>query len=575
MSDASNVTTSLPLLHAWEGAVQAEKGLFTLVDGRTIPAAWEPKPDQYDSKAIPTPFARAEAMRLILQHIDEAADHPFATQFQYLLLGIASAVLRLEPDTLGHDRYDNLGRALLQVDEEARYFCHILWTTGGRTRSFGISNRSSLFSPHARRSREEWSELAEAVRPKEKRAIELIAEWRATLQRANRWSPGLRGCEWQRGIDHVLRGAMVAPVGRLELLAEHSRFVGPVWLCTPTGRADEPVRQGPLYLPAFAPDFARRFNESCRFRPRVSPDKGIVFTDGANQDVARIRHPAAGTDPQLIALGLGVLDVHDVPITASSAVEDWVRGHGSEPGLIELLKSVELALQKLGRPLDAAHVTACPPLYPDPVRILFERNLWPQVGGTRAVESRALTDARIKRGGRALDAVEVEKESGEVLSLGSEARRLSLTMVDRIADVQVNDLRALGFVLWSVFVREAEVSSELGGQIAITDTLEKLLEHSAERPLEPTRRVYERVGGPAPVQLRRRLATVQRMAKAYNSGEPGLPRLFSRAARSFATWASGRPEGVDDRLGRPPARYVTYRLPTGEDVKLALDAVES
>src|SRR3569833_1562983 len=179
MSDASIVTTSLPLLHAWEGAVQAEKGLFTLVDGRTIPGAWEPKPDQYDSKAIPTPFARAEAMRLILQHIDEATEHPFAAQIQYLLLGVASAVLRLEPDTLGHDRYDILGRALLQVDEDARYFCHVLWTTGGRTRSCGITYRSSLFSPHARRSPEEWSELAEAVRPKEKRAIELIAEWRA------------------------------------------------------------------------------------------------------------------------------------------------------------------------------------------------------------------------------------------------------------------------------------------------------------------------------------------------------------------------------------------------------------
>jgi hypothetical protein len=574
MTDAPTVTTSVPLLPSWEGAVQAEKGLFTLVDGKTIPGSWEPRPDQYDSKAIPTPFARAEAMRLILQHIDEAGGHPFATQFQYLLLGIASAVLRLEPDTLAHEKYDNLGRALSQVDEDARYFCHILWTGGGRTRSFGITYRTSLFSPHARRSPEEWSELAEAVRPKEKRALELIAEWRATLQHANRWSPGLRGCEWQRGVDHALRGHAVAPGGKLELLAEHSRFVGPVWLCTPTGRADDPVKQGPLYLPSFAPDFAKRFNEACRFRPRVIADRGIAFVDAGNQQVAQIRIPAAGTDPQLIALGLGLLDLHDVPTTPSTAVEDWIRGRGSEPGLVELLKPVELALQKIGRPLDTVHVNTCPALYPDPIRILFERNLWPSPGDAHAVETRALTDARIKRGGRALDLVEVEREGGEVLALGSDAARISLTMVDRIGDTQVNDLRALGFVLWAVFVRQAEVSSELAGQLAIADTLEKLFEHSTERPLEPTRRVYERVSGTPPEQLRRRLATMQRLVKAYSSGESGLPRLLSRAARSFVAWASDRSEAVDNRLGRPPARYVSYRLPTGEELKLALDALE-
>lgn len=576
MTDAPTTVTAIPLLHSWQGAVQAEKGLFTLVDGKTIPGSWEPKPDQYESKAIPTPFARAEAMRLVLQHIDEADGHVFATQFHYLLLGIASGILTLEPDTLAHEKYDNLGRALSQVDEEARYFCHVLWTKDGRTRSFGITYRTALFSPHARRSPGEWSELADAVKPKEKRAIELVAEWRAALQSANRWSPGLRDCEWQRGIDHVLRGTTIAPGTRLELLHEHARFVGPVWLCAPTGRPDEPVKQGPLYLPSFSPDFAKRFNESCRFRPRAVPEKaGIAFVDGGNQVVAQIRIPAAGTDPHPIALGMGVLDLHSVPITPNTAVEDWVRGRGTELGLVDLLKPVELALQKIGRPLDATHVNACPPLYPDPIRILFERNLWPAPGGERTMESRALTDARIKWGGRALDLVGVEKAGGEMISLGPDGARISLTMVDRVGDTQVNDLRALGFVLWSIFVREAEVSGELAGQVAITDTLEKLFEHTGDRPLEPTRRVYERVGASPPDPLRRRLATMQRFVKAYSSGEPGLPRLLHRAARSFVAWASGRTDAVDNRLGRPPARYAVYRLPTGEELNLALDALET
>lgn len=575
MTQPTISATSLPLLHTWEGAVPAEQGLFTLVDGRTIPGAWEPRPEQYESKAIPTPFARAEAMRLILQRIDEAAGHPYARQFQDLLLGIAAGVLSLQPDSLKHEKYDNLGRALCQVDEDARYFCHVTWQAGGRARSFGLTYRSSLFSPHARRTAGEWSELADAIKPQEKRAVEILAEWRAALQRAGRWSPDLRGAEWQRGVDHVLRGAQVAPEAPLHLLHEHTRFVGPVWLGVPTGRPDEPVRLEPLYLPASAPDFAKRFGESCRHRPRMAPDaSGIVFVDAGNQEVARIRLPAAGTDPNPIALGMGVLDVYSVPTTPNVAVEDWVRGRGSEPGLVELLKPLELALQKLGRPLAPDRVNGCPPLYPDPLRILFERGLWPTPGGERTAESRALTEARIQRGGRALDAAALAKEGGERVSLGGDGARVSLVMVDAVGDTRVNDLRALGFVLWAVFTREAELSSELGGQLALSDTLERLLEHSLERPLEPTRRVYEHVATSPPESLRRRLATMQRFAKAYARLEPGLPRLLDRAAKSFVAWASGRADAVESRLGRPPARYLSFRLPTGEDLTLALDALD-
>lgn len=435
--------------------------------------------------------------------------------------------------------------------------------------------RSSLFSPHARRTKEEWSELAEAVRPREKRAIEILLEWREALRRANRWAPTLPGCEWQYGIDHVLEGHAIDPASPLELLREHTRFVGPVWLCIPTGEADPAVRQGPLYLPSLSEGFARRFTESCRFRPRVATEQSaIVFSDGGNQEVARVRLPSVGTDAQGIALGMGVLELQRVPTTPPAAIEDWVRGSGAEPGLIELLKPVGLALQKLGRPVDAAAVAKCPPLYPDPIRLLFERNLWPAPGAARAVESRALTLARIGRGGHAIDARDVEAGGGQLV-LGSNGTRVELTMVDRVGEAQVNDLRALGYVLWAVFIREAEVSSELGGQIAITDTLEKLLEHTGDRPLEPTRRVYERVEAAPSDPWRRRLATMQRFSKAYSNSAPGLPRLLDRAARSFVAWASGRTEAVETRLGRPPSTPLLYRLPTGEDLTLALDALET
>jgi hypothetical protein len=258
---------------------------------------------------------------------------------------------------------------------------------------------------------------------------------------------------------------------------------------------------------------------------------------------------------------------------AGAQAELWVSGRGGEPGLVDLLRPVVLALQKIGRPVDGEHVLGAAPLYPDPIRILFERSRWPGADGARLAQSRRLAAALLQAGGRALDGATLERERGEKLQLGGAAAPITLTLVDQLAGVAINDFRALGFVLWSVFVREAEIATALDGQIAMADTLEKLLEHTADRPLEPRKWVYDLVELTPPEKLTRRVATMQRFLKAYRSPAGGLGRVLDLAAQSFVRWAAGRPDLL--ALGRPSLRTVQCRLPTGEDLPLKLDSLES
>ncbi len=595
-SEPQMAATAVALVPTWKAALSKASGLFILADGVAIPGDWEVKPDQWtgdtgdmvfpNPKAIPTPFARAEATRLVLAQIDQAFNHVLALRFRDLLLGVAAGVLTVEPDDLASPEHDNLGRALLQVDRDARYFCQLKW----RGLSYGITYRTSLFSPHTRRTREEWAALAEAIKPLEPDALTLLCDWRASLERARRWNPEVPLCEWQRGVNEVLRRAGAQPSEGNARLVEDARLVGPAHLTLPTGlntEPGEPVRAEPVYLPSLQRGFAARLLTTCQFKPREEPDKqAIALCDATQKTVARIRLGQSGSDGNSIALGMGSVELLDTPKVPAAEAELWVSGRGGEPGIVDLLRPVVLALQKIGRPVDGEHVLAAPALYPDPIRVLFERGRWPGEGGARAAQSRRLAAALLQAGGRALDGATLERERGERLQLGGTAAPVTLTLVDRLGEIAINDFRALGYALFAVFTREAEPASALDGQLAMADTLEKLLEHNADRPLEPRKWVYDLVELPPSERLSRRVATLQRFLRAYRSPQPGLPRVLDRAAQSFARWASGRlgPPPKDGEaggrnsdllpLGRPSARAINVQLPTGEELRLPLDAVE-
>lgn len=562
----------IALLHPWNPTEKAEKGLFQIgSDGRTIPDVWRLKPAGCEPEAFPTPFARAEATRLVLEKVETA--HPLFNEFRWLVLGIAAGVLSLEPEDLSSPDYDNLGRALMQVDKDAQYFSRISFGP----LLYGVTYRSCLAWGHARRQGQDglgadWAKLAAAIKPLEKHALQVLADWRDSLR--SRWSPP--DFPWQRGIDELVGNTPVSP-GREELAANAS-MVGPIWLDLPSGRTDVPPRAEPIYFPSYEPGFAARFRALLSVAPRKASGGNIEFRDGRETLVAQIRLPSGGHTGDSfasIALGAGRLDfVESGARVAPEGGKVYVEGTG---GLLQLLEPLKLSLAQSGRPVAGAASTidAAPYLYPDPIRLLlqFRRSVFdpPSKDGATVFLTHwamgKINDARKS----IPDAGDVKDSDGATALMIHGDTKTQVILLDRLGDVEIGDLRALGSVLWRVFIGEADVAPQLAGNIADED-LAALLHHSASRVLEPVPKVYERVVGNMPAEeLSKRLATLQRFVHSYASSPDGVLKLLERAARSFADWANG---GVHvHALGRKSKEAVIYRLPIGVELPIAKDSV--
>ena len=549
----------IPLLHlpiAQPTAVQ--HGLFPIGDGIAIPAGWEPKASAYHPHAIPTPFSRAEATRLVMGASlgdPEAQDHPLYLGFKWLLLGVVAGIVRVEPADLESDDFDNLGSALLQVDPQARYLGVL--RDAQSLAPLGATYRSCLFWLGARVDDVALNALAARVRPNLERATTLLADWRAALERKKLWNPEV--VDWQAGVNSVLGDASPSP--DLGELGANAAMVGPVWLEVPTGDATAPKRCEPIYVPVLSPDLAKRFIGLCRFPPRVETSEAgrfIVFRDarGAQGDaLARIPLPSGGARSDALAVGGGTLELLPAPVQLSPVSE---RLHLDGPeGLVELLTPIRAVLAERGREVDRANVEACPPLYPDPIRILKRAGLWADQGAAAVLHS---TQARLKlaQSGLALPGPDAAREQGgAALSLGDGG---SIVFVEGVGKVEVFDLRALGYVLWSVFIGAVE-SSE--GTLIDFDSGAPVMAAKGGHPLEPEAAVYERVAGSPDREAAQRLATLQRFVASY-SGKTGPASTLGQAASAFATWAYGLPVLASGRVGAPEVRFRV------RDVELAL-----
>ena len=576
------MTNQIMLLPRWE-TVPGKTGLTELGSGRTMPAVFKLNAAEYDPQAIPTPFARAEAMRLVLSEVEIPAPPEarlkveYTERFRLMTLGVVSGVLTVEPDDLASARYDDLGAALLQVEPRSRYFCHLRMYQGESYLTYGITHRNSIFAPHARRLSRDWDDLAEAVKPHQVAAIGLLQEWVDRLKRAGRWTPDALKCEWQRGLRSVLAhtGASVDTSGR-RAFDEDCRFVGPVTAWLPTGTSDGAVSLEPIYLPTHHPGFTRRFVSSLQFQPHIEPGGDVVLNGPGNRELWRIRvHPAsASTD--IISLGSGRLSLTDEPLEKARVQEDWVNGTRDEDGLVQMLEPLTMALGRLEnrRTTDATNVLKCPFLYPDPIRLLFGQGLWRDSGAVPIRESSSLRTAWLESPVGPLTEDAVEEAGGVAVRVGVGGEHESIVFyLDFLGDQPVLDLRAMGYLLWRVFVGTAVISDEAGGtpEILDTESYERLLRHQPDRPLEPVVEIYGAVRADAPDDLSQRLATMQRFVKAYPRADGGLPRLLAAAARSFCSWATGR-DGVAP-LGRGPRGREELVLPTGDRLAIAIDGV--
>jgi hypothetical protein len=561
---------TFPLLHVFDRvAVPTKPGLFPIADGVTIPAGWQPLPKEYEPEALPTPFARAEATRLVLAQLDEAEENPLLKQFEWLLLGIATGALELDPQDLRSDAFDNFGHALLRVDEQARYFCRILARVpGGGHLSFGATYRTCLVWSHARRQPSDWDQLMRAVVPLQTEALQVLCDWRESLRAAGRWDREL--VAWQRGVDHLVGDTQPTP--GLAALHNDTQLVGPVNVELPTGQPTEPTRVELLYLPRHSPGFAGAFQALCRVPPTLAKDS-VEFRIGGPTVLGRIRVPAVGADADPLALGLGLLDIEPdaAPMSMPEGSKRWVDGPG---GLQQLLESTKLALAQHGRPTSPeGYVVANLALYPDPVRLLAKTRA--RAAGGERYTSRA-ESLLLSRGHALPDTASAEAAGGVTATLEVAGQTVRLVLLDRIGGIEVLDLRAAGAVLWAVFIGDAEIVATQGGNIVLADDAPKaMMVHTSESPFEPAEWVYANIAG-AGGALSKRLGTLQRFVASYaieNGRTALIDFALDRASRSFARWASGLPDVAP--MGRVGAIAATYVSPNGIEARLLRDSLHT
>ncbi len=555
-----------PLLHSYDQAPSGVRpGLFPILDGKTIPAAWQPTPAEYDPVAFPTPFARAEATRLVLTQVEDAGPHPLWQQFRVMLLGVASGALELALSDLATPAYDNFGSALLRVDAEARYFCRVLSSDGSTT--FGATYRTCLFWGHARRQSQEWDQIHHAILPREKEALQVLADWRQALRDVGRWDG--RVCGWQRGVDAVV-GETPASEG-LRTLHEDTRFVGPVLLELPSGDPTEPTSLELVHLPRHAPGFARAFQALCRLEPKLGAE-GIELRAPSGAVVGAIALPPVGADTDALAVGLGGLKLPSVPAALAAAPEGgrrWVDGPG---GLLELLEPVRVALSKRGHMSSPdAHVVKHLPFYPDAIRLLAKTRA--RVAGGETYSARA-DSLLLARGVGLPDAAAAEAAGGVTALVEAGGRTARIVLLDSLDGVEILDLRALGAVLWAVYDGDARASDN-GANVLTVESGRPMMTQGPGPTLDPQPWVYDAVSQ-APGGSSRRLATLQRFVASYSieAGRAGpLDGILDRAARSFARWAAGVAEVTP--MGRQGVAAGKYSLPIGVEARLVRDALTS
>jgi hypothetical protein len=134
---------------------------------------------------------------------------------------------------------------------------------------------------------------------------------------------------------------------------------------------------------------------------------------------------------------------------------------------------------------------------------------------------------------------------------------------------KINDLRALGWVLWSVFTGGAQPAAGAINDQSLTTIM---TDGEGMRPFAVTDKAYETVAA-APAPEYRRLATLQRFIKAYKEQGTGTSatdeaKLCYAAALSFARWVfSDQPAIIENGH---KARLQEFET-SGLKVKLAFD----
>ncbi|MFL6211546.1 MAG: hypothetical protein ACJ74W_22040 [Pyrinomonadaceae bacterium] len=519
-----------------------------------LPNYWMPelgaaqRIEDVDAFAFPTPFAWAEMMAAVIRQRD--FEHLMFRLYSILVRGLVLGHLQLDIVDLNGPAGGNFGKVLASTDDNYRYFGLLRSNPQNRELPpgmFGATSPESLFWPSPRRTAADWQTLAAAIDrdPRLNDAYQVLADFRALLERANHWNASSAVAPWMGGLNHIIESHRlnIRPSAGHKHFHVHSRLVGPINARFADGK------ERPLYFPVYEAKYAANFLRALTGSFAREKDHVAVY-DGARRKSYEIRTPEVGAGGNTVLAGGGTVRVLAEP--SEQLGSQQIRVHD----LFALVQDVRRAMGD-----DVADIKKHPFLYPDVFRVTVSR-----LGEAGLDDEVSFSDQAYKL---TFDpdspglpfAAELhdmtEETRGIVLPYKDEkGQPRKAIYVDSYAGTNVGDLKALGWVLWSYFIGEAEVN---GGKLKVEDKdgdfTAAFKEGNSNRPFDLRHDIYEKVYKER--DRHRRLATLQRFLKAYAAhvgapDESGVNTLCHEAALSFVRWVWPDSTLLEDGNGHPP-----------------------
>jgi len=483
---------------------------------------------QVEAFAFPTPFAWAEMMAAVIRQGDY--DHLLFKYYEQLVLGVLLGHLRLDVADL---KEGDFGRVLAGADDRYRYFGTLRGRGTPENRDleglvFGGTSPDCIFWPAPRRTEGEWRLLREAIRgSNQELGYQLLADYRHLIAQERLWEPNRY--VWMKGLDRIA-GAREPEPGN-NLFHVHSRLVGPVALASGANK--------PFYFPVYEKEFAALFLRGLTGSLRVE-GQGIGVYDQYRKCL-EIALPTVTADGDLARAGGGVVRLlHEPARPPEGGGTIRLRDENGSRGLFSLVQDLRNVMEG-----DVVAIKRRPFLYPDVFRVPVTRLGEAGLGNEVSFSPQAYDELTFEADSPGLPlASELEQitdnTDGVVLNYRDERGQTRRAIyIDSYAGAPVGDLKALGLVLWSYFVGEAEV---FNGKLVDREGTPVFKDQDVTRPFD----FYEEVAPELYGKVRasgaeyRRLAAQQRFLRAYRelAAEEGsnLAQLCYRAARSFVRW---------------------------------------
>lgn len=501
-----------------------------------LPRYWSPeigeaqRTEDVDAFAFPTPFAWAEMMAAVIRQ--RRYDHHLFKLYDYLVRGLVLGHLELQVVDLRGPAGGKFGAVLAATDENFRYFGLLRGAGDARgvpAKVFGATSPESLFWPSPRRTEADWQALDAAITRGGHLddAYQVLADFRALLERAGLWDPNSSHAPWMVGLNQILN----APRRRVEPSAGHKHFhvhsqlAGPVRVRWPDGEFRH------LYLPVYREKFAASFLRALTGSFAREGDS-VALYDSRRRKCYEIRASSRPGEDAVLA-GAGTVRVLDEPAEELNSTQIRLR---------DLFSLVQDLHSRLGN--DVEDTKRHPFFYPDVFRVTVSR-----LGEAGLGEDVSFSDQAYRltfdpdSPGLPLESeltTITDETRGVVLPYRDErGQQRKAIYVDSYAGASIGDLRALGWVLWAYFTGEAEVRD---GRLLDDELTPIFKETNSARPFDLRDDIYARVsrdGG-----RHRRLATLQRFLNSYaaqgarlaDGEDRKVSQLCYQAASAFVRW---------------------------------------